>query len=366
MKIQKIALIVGLISIFGNIGCSQTTKNSNIVEINKNANVNQKVSTPNEQLNEIEETEKFNKFFSGSIGDEVDEKSKVYPFQMRLQRNGNQLAGKYRYANSKTDILLKGTIQDDNNFLLNESADGKNTGKFEGKLEPDSDELFKMSGTWTKAGSEDFVGFSAEEIQIEMTGDVYVQDVTIKDKSKGFDISINYPQFSGKDFSALNLSLKNIGTKYLQDFKKYKPVNGGENYLEAGYRIEFANDNLVAISFSDESYTGGAHPNHYTQTFNFDLKNKKRILLNDIFNPNTKYLQKLSQLSKAELGENLEFEDGIKPIAKNFSNFSLIKKGLLIYFNEYQVAPYVSGRQEIIISFDDLKDFMKKTDLLKF
>lgn len=366
MHIQQVAVIVWWISILGNIGCSQTGKNSNIVEINKNSNVKQKVAILTEPLNENEKSEKFNKFFSGSIGDEGEEKSKVYPFQMRLQRNGNQLAGQYRYANSKTDILLKGTIQEDNNFILTESVDGKNTGKFEGKLEPDNDELLKMSGTWTKAGSDDYVGFSAEEIQIEMKGNVYFQNETIKDKSKGYDISINYPQFSGNDFSVLNLMLKNIANKYLQDFKKYKPLKGEDNYLEAGYKIEFANDNLVAVSFSDESFTGGAHPNHSTQTLNFDLKNKKKILLTDIFNPNTKYLQKLSQVSKEELGENLQFEDGIKPVIKNFSNFLLTKKGLLIYFNEYQVAPYVSGMQEIIISFDELKDFLKKTDLLKF
>lgn len=371
MKIQilsKLILVVGLLC--GNMACIQVAKESNVnakntieVQTNKNTVVNEPSSNSNPTVAEDEQTEKFNKFFTGSIGDETDEKAKVFPFQMRLQRNGKQLSGKYRYTSSKSDILLNGTIDDENKFVLDESANGKTTRKFEGSLENDGEDGLKMSGTWTKAGTEDYVGFSAAEIAFEMSGDVYFQNVTIKEKSNGNDISITYPQFVGGNFTALNLALKNVALQSQSNFKKGKPDKGEEYYLESGYTIEFANDNLVSVEFGEESFTGGAHPNHSSQTINFDLKNNKPIKLGDLFKPNSKYLQKLSQLSKEGLGDNLQFEEGIAPLAKNFSDFLITKKGLLILFDEYQVAPYAAGPQQVLINYPELKEFLIKTEL---
>ncbi|HRH43680.1 MAG TPA: DUF3298 and DUF4163 domain-containing protein [Pyrinomonadaceae bacterium] len=367
-KLSKLILVIGLLGT--NMACSQVVKESNVnakntiqVQTNKNTVVNQTTSNSIPNVTEEDQTEKFNKFFSGSIGDETGENAKVFPFQMRLQRNGKQLSGKYRYTSSKSDILLNGTIDDQNKFVLSESVDGKNTGKFEGSLENDGEDGLKMSGTWTKAGTEDFVGFSADEIALEMSGDVYFQNQTIKEKTNGNDISISYPQFVGGNFTALNLALKNIALQYQNEFKKGKPEKGEENYLESGYTIEFANDNIVSVQFGQESFSGGAHPNHSSQTLNFDLKNNKPIKLADLFKPNSKYLQKLSQLSKEGLGDNLQFEEGIAPVAKNFSDFLITKKGLLILFDEYQVAPYAAGPQEVLISYADLKEFLIKNEI---
>lgn len=306
--------------------------------------------------------ENFNKFFSGNIGDDT-EGSKVANFQMRLKRTGNNLSGKYRYNNGSAEISLSGTIDDSNKITLEESLEGKTTGKFEGKIEPSDEDMLKMSGTWTKAGSTKFIGFYADELAFEMPDGVYFDTKTAKEKTKKYDISVSYPQFIGGNYAALNLALKNAGSKNLVEFKKYDAMPEMQNYLDSGGYLEFANNNLAVFRFSEETFTGGAHPSHYTKTFNYDLKNNKILKLADLFKPNSKYLQKLSKLSKEKLEDNLDFEDGIKPLAKNFSNFLITPKGLIIYFNEYQVASYAAGPQEILIPYSELKGFWIKNNL---
>lgn len=315
--------------------------------------------------------ENFAKLFSGTIGDEdEDGKPKIPPFQMRLKRAGKDLSGVYRYRNSTKDISLKGTIDDENKFVLTESVDGKETGVFDGKLEPDGEGLLKMSGVWSKPKSEDYIGFAADEIPMEMSGNVYVDDKSLIEKNRSYDISISYPQITGAkspNAAKLNLALKNIAVQHQSKFKSAKPAGGEPFSTEMGYAIHLADDNLFSIEFVDDSFTGGAHPNHGTRTFNFDMKTGKPVQLAELFAPNSKYLEKLSAISlkkiKEDLGDGI-FEDGIKPVAKNYSNWVIGKEGLTIYFDEYQAAPYASGRQEVNILYGDIKDIINPNGLI--
>ena len=361
MKKQRfIAMILLMIGVTI-IGCAKSTENSKVIPTN-NTDLVAKSVEPIQTS--IQKTEKFNKFFSGTIGDEVGEKAKTFSFQMRLQRNGTDLKGKYRYSTSKSDIILNGTIDEANKFILEETVNGKVTGKFEGELEPETEETIKLFGVWTKAGSEEYIGFTANEIAIEFSSDVYFQTENIEERTKSRDLSIYYPQFVDGNFTKINSLIKNEALQYQRNFKKLQSERNQHYSIEAGFTIHFANENLVTIEFVDDSFSGGAHPNHATKTLNYDLKAEKIIKLTDLFKPNSKYLEKLTLLSKEKLADNLQFEEGINPETKNFVNFLITKKGLLFYFDEYQVAPYAAGRQEIVISFEELKDFLVKKDLL--
>lgn len=47
-------------------------------------------------------------------------------------------------------------------------------------------------------------------------------------------------------------------------------------------------------------------------------------------------------------------EDGTKPINNNFKNFAFSEDGLIIFFEQYQVAPYSFGNFEVIIPYSKL------------
>jgi hypothetical protein len=52
------------------------------------------------------------------------------------------------------------------------------------------------------------------------------------------------------------------------------------------------------------------------------------------------------------------FKEGLTPTAQNYATWNLVPEGIRFTFNEYQVAPYVFGPQEVVISFNDLDKFV--------
>ena len=52
------------------------------------------------------------------------------------------------------------------------------------------------------------------------------------------------------------------------------------------------------------------------------------------------------------------FSDGAKPTPENYAVWNISAEGLVITFNEYQVAAYAAGPQEVVIPFAALKDIL--------
>jgi len=83
-----------------------------------------------------------NKRFSGTINGR-------YKIEMTLSRQGSELQGQYFYEKYRQQITLKGTIDGQGNFTLNEYDQRNNqTGSFKGRFEP-TQQPTQLSGTWT-------------------------------------------------------------------------------------------------------------------------------------------------------------------------------------------------------------------------
>ena len=53
--------------------------------------------------------------------------------------------------------------------------------------------------------------------------------------------------------------------------------------ISVSYTVALANDNLVSIGFVIAGYSrGAAHPNSYTESINYDLKNGQPLKLADL------------------------------------------------------------------------------------
>lgn len=140
------------------------------------------------------------------------------------------------------------------------------------------------------------------------------------------------------------------------------PGGGNGSYLN----IEFkrispeTNTQVLSAQFNvDGYYEGAAHPFHYTTAINYNLETGKKIELAELFQPGLDYLTLLSDLCTAELktrdiGFDEIFQAGAQPTPENYQVWNLTSEGLLITFNEYQVAPYAAGPQIVQISFEKL------------
>ncbi len=124
--------------------------------------------------------------------------------------------------------------------------------------------------------------------------------------------------------------------------------------LQADYAVEYYNGNILSLSFTDYTFTGGAHGSTISSTYNYDLVNKKEIKLSDIFKPGFDYLKFLSDYcfedikkQNALMGMD-SMEDMIKPgidpsMPENFARFLLAADSLIIIFDQYQVGPGAAG-----------------------
>jgi len=316
--------------------------------------------------------------FRGSIGD-----AKV---EMDIKREGDALSGSYYYlkSGSANRLTLKGKVSGDGAFTMQESdATGKQTGQFKGKWKLDPNEPgASLEGQWLKPGQTgEGLGFYAYEQMVYFTTtEITTREIKETIKAKKAQISAEYPELSGSGagVAGFNQLAKARVTKSLADFKKdlagvtaedIKLMGEMGNYIDVGYDLEYADDDLISVNFGEDTFTGGAHPNHDTFTLNYDLKQGRELKLADLFKPGSKYLATIADYAVRDLkgrkdpesGENLGlaqdgFEDGAKPTADNYRNWNVTKKGLLITFPPYQVGAYAVGPQTVIVPYSQLKD----------
>lgn len=203
-----------------------------------------------------------------------------------------------------------------------------------------------------------------------------------EDKQIPFSIDANYPQLTGKTLSPaaqqFNKVVSEMTHKEIEQFKKYVKVDMPHmntlpdelknNTLHIDYDVDFikpGDQAIISLRLSIEGFQAGrAHPYHNHRVLNFDLGTGKVLSLNDLFKPRSNYLNLLSRFSVKKLNTKLQdkfmIAEGTKPIEKNFQNWNLEPDGIVITFDEYQVAPYSYGPQEVEIPFETLKAFMSK------
>lgn len=138
------------------------------------------------------------------------------------------------------------------------------------------------------------------------------------------------------------------------------PIASG-SFFDATYDLVYQNGNLWSLKFDFLGYSdGAAHPYHYSKTLNYDLERRMQLSLDDLFLANSEYLQALSdycitELSQRDIGFDGAFSAGAEPTPENYRNWNIASDGLLITFDEYQVASYAAGPQTVVVPYDALR-----------
>lgn len=203
---------------------------------------------------------------------------------------------------------------------------------------------------------------------------------------KYYVINVVYPQIEGDNLSEnavkFNKMIDDVATEQANQFKKYVtedsihiktlPESVRHNTLDVDYDtnvVKPGKEIILSVRMSIEGMQAGrAHPYHQRTVFNFNLTTGKELKLADLFKPNSHYLQVIAAYCKKELAKKLEdkfmIADGTKPIASNYKNWNIEDDSLVISFDEYQVAPYVYGRQEVEIPYAELKKVIGENSVI--
>ena len=172
-------------------------------------------------------------------------------------------------------------------------------------------------------------------------------------------------------------TLQNEITQLTKDIKSYQSdvasIEDGENGNEAvnsSYQVVTDNDRLFALRIDTSIVMAGS--NQYTKIYNVDKKTGNTITLNDLFQKDSDYLDRISEEIEKQMKENMEKDSNLQYFLdkdvdgysfdgiKNDVNFYVNKEGeLTIVFDKYEVAPGYMGIVEFTIPTNVVSDIIK-------
>jgi hypothetical protein len=163
---------------------------------------------------------------------------------------------------------------------------------------------------------------------------------------------------------------------------KRDPASGhGAEYARA-YTLRSVIQKYVSVLRSDGSFTGGAHPNSYTDTILWDRDAKKRISIRPFFKEmttNGPTMTALAKLVRAAVYAEKKTRDRpvedsadtdtwlkeitpdllkIGPVTLAPSSEANKSSGLTLHYSPYMVGPYAEGSLTAFVPWTSFKDFL--------
>lgn len=130
---------------------------------------------------------------------------------------------------------------------------------------------------------------------------------------------------------------------------------------ELSSKVLFQNNKLVSVEMATFSFTGGAHGNYGSGLNSFLLSNGKSVQLTDIVQDTAALrplLEKAFVAAKGEDGgETYTLEELIFPENLPLSmpmQWCIVKEGLRVTYNPYEVAAYAVGQTDIVLTWEQL------------
>lgn len=127
----------------------------------------------------------------------------------------------------------------------------------------------------------------------------------------------------------------------------------------SGFTVTYDADCFASLYTDQYLYTGGAHGTTYRTSETWDFSSGKRLSLSDFYPDNPSYLElifKNLERQTAEREKNAPytyFDDYASLLRSTFNpeSFYMTPKGIVIYYQQYEIAPYSTGLPEFLLPF---------------
>lgn len=185
--------------------------------------------------------------------------------------------------------------------------------------------------------------------------EVTVATVTEREATPVYEIDVQYPQFG---IEAIDTAIQREVHAAENEIKSIPaaPADSsfGPNTLDGSYGSLYVGADIISFALTLSQYTGGAHPLTVKSGLAFDRITGEKLTLDDALTLTGLSLQELSQKAsdslKNQLGEALQFPEGAAADPKNFESFTVSKDSVTFIFQQYQVAAYAAGLQEVSVA----------------
>lgn len=344
--------------------------------------------------------------FVGTIGkipvtmDLMQEPSRYYG----QERGAYDFKGSYYYNRMEAPLQIYGYLDEKNNVILTESESTglEYSGFFSGKVGDDG--LF--SGVWLNGDSTRTLKFVMKESYPEGTlafdVSIMFDSLKLKPELEGspqatFGQSWLLPrktqntaldQFLEKELrngmigdslgrlykeipEIFKLLKEDFFAQYVEEVD-FEAVEGEDAFSMAMWNYEeyseanvaYNQNNLLTVGYLSYSYYGGAHGMYATGYVSYDLKNKKRLQLSDVFKPGyeekiqvflERALRRQFKLKSDEPLSEVLFDDSIGLT----ENFGLTGKGIYFNYVPYEIASYAAGEIKLYVPFAEIADLLQ-------
>ena len=201
----------------------------------------------------------------------------------------------------------------------------------------------------------------------------YSYDGDWKDQKTLFSSKVAQIKLMDDSHEKLQDALKALNQSALDDQKSV--IDENKEYAEQEYAsnpdmVEYTFDRDILVARSDEtvlsmavmegSYLGGAHPFGMTTGRTYDTQTGKELSLKDVVSDYDGIYEYVKKQLEENYDQSMFFEDYQDTLQKMFYDesgdygtvqWTISQTGLSIYFNQYDLAPYVAGSQQVDISF---------------
>ncbi len=208
---------------------------------------------------------------------------------------------------------------------------------------------------------------------------IVVHSIQIQDsiKCKGVTVltyTIEYPQFSSICFQEkldkincyyfINaMQTKKYFTtelcKMAIDDLQYAITNNFQLHVYEGvikYTITYNKVCIISLYFDSYTYAGGAHGNTIRTSQTWDVQLGEQIQLEELFKRHINYKNYILKHIINEINQNPDnyYSDAEEEVIKKFNpkNYYCTPQGIIIYYQQYDIAPYCSGIQEFLIPYN--------------
>lgn len=133
-----------------------------------------------------------------------------------------------------------------------------------------------------------------------------------------------------------------------------------ETEITGVFDIKNNQRNIVSVTNSHYSYSGGAHGITIQRSLTMNISNGDIYSLKDLFQPNAPYVDRLNEIIVQQIHDRKLDLLGDYPGIHPNQYFYIADKALVIYFQLYELQAYVYGFPYFVISVFDIQDIIKE------
>ncbi|WP_353093597.1 DUF3298 and DUF4163 domain-containing protein [Tissierella praeacuta] len=172
-------------------------------------------------------------------------------------------------------------------------------------------------------------------------------------------LEIYYPQVYGlEDIYVEDMINNSILEAIYNQIVQQGYYENPEMQISGTWELKNNDKGILSLTLINYEFSGGAHGLTLVKGLTFDIKTGRLYELKDLFKPGSDYVKVLSEEVEEQIEDRkIQTLGEFKGIRPN-QDFYISDLSLTIFFQEYEIAPYVYGILYFPISIYEIQDII--------